>query len=207
MPKQQYDEASYNQSVNSDPFNDGQDDLDETYAPTSDYDSGDDSDDGCGDSGIGKTGSSVPSTSAQAQKQYDEASNNTESKSNESCVASTSAEASNNAVKSNHQKDSEAVKWENQPHKVFSDQETYEEWVKKNNWGTKTTIQRKKCDIRYMRCTKVHYKGPECEARLVVRMPNDDAKWLIFTNGKKHTCGEIQNKIQPEIRKKSPDTS
>lgn len=117
-------------------------------APISDYDSGDDSDDGCCDCGIGKTGSRVPSTSAQAQKQYDEASNNTESKSNKSCVASTSAEASKNAVKSNHQKDSEAVKWENQTHKVFSDQDSYDEWFKKYNWGTKTTLQCKKCDIR-----------------------------------------------------------
>lgn len=54
--------------------------------------------------------------------------------------------------------------------------------MKENFWGTKTTTT--------------------CAARLVVRMPTNEVKWLVFENTKEHDHDNVKTKIQPEVRKK-----
>lgn len=146
--------------------------------------------------GVASTSSAASNANKHSKKskQIDAAFNGADKQSDELNV--------NDIVSTNARPVKEKVVWKHEPTEIFTDEEAFNEYVKENHWGTTSTVLRKKCVNRYMRCTRTHYKGPECAARLVVRMPTDDVKWLVFENNKAHDHNEVKTKIQPEVRKK-----
>lgn len=80
--------------------------------------------------------------------------------------------------------------------------DVYKEYVKKHHFSTTSLLTRGKCKTRYMRCNLVKRDGPQCAAKISVRMPLDSAIWDVHSNQKEHTHDQINNKIQPAVLEK-----
>lgn len=85
---------------------------------------------------------------------------------------------------------------------TFTSEDEYSAYMKRENWTVKYTDRLQKVVTRYMRCCLVKSGKEECAARIVVRMPKDELKWIVQSNRLAHTHELINNKPLPELRKK-----
>lgn len=83
---------------------------------------------------------------------------------------------------------------------TFTNAEEYDAYIKQENFSAHKTVTTKKVINRYMRCKLVKKNGPQCRARLCVRMSKQEISWLVFTNGHEHTHAQIKNKKLPPAK-------
>lgn len=86
---------------------------------------------------------------------------------------------------------------------TFTNAEEYDAYIRHEQFSAHKTVTTKKVINRYMRCKLVKKNGPQCRARLCVRMSKKEITWLVFTNGHDHTHEQIKNKLAPAKRGKS----
>lgn len=82
---------------------------------------------------------------------------------------------------------------------VHRSEEENKQFMKNNNFSIQYIAKTKESKTRYMRCNLVKLKGPQCNARLVVRMSDREMTWVVETNGLDHTHEAINNKMRPEV--------
>lgn len=81
---------------------------------------------------------------------------------------------------------------------TFTTMDDYLDYIKKECFSTHKTVTTKKVVNRYLRCKLVRKYGPQCHARLCLRMNKDEVAWRVFTNGLEHTHQLINNKKKPK---------
>lgn len=86
---------------------------------------------------------------------------------------------------------------------TFTNAEDFDAYIKQETFSIQYTVNLKSVRINYMRCKLVRKKGPQCEARLCVRISSSDVTWVVLTNGRKHTHEQIKNKSKPKRKEKA----
>lgn len=85
---------------------------------------------------------------------------------------------------------------------TFTNVEEYNAYMKQEHFSIRKSTTTGLVENRYMRCNLVKKVGPQCAARLAVRLSKEVKTWVVESNRLAHTHEIINNKTAIEIRKK-----